>query len=178
MSFGIKGIVVAELTGPKQNLLAPGPRMRLKQRIVSPNLITQVGDQAYGNALAALNGNATVTEPAEPIAMYLGTGATAAAKTGAGATIGTYISGSNQLFEATYPQSSLSGSSRRISYQSIWVAGDSTNAAIAEVAMGTVSTDVTLIEANSIARSVFGSTIDKQAADTLTVTWHHDLLGA
>lgn len=178
MNLGIKGLVVAELSGPKENLLAPGPSIRLKQRIVTPNLVTQVGDQAYGDALAALHANATVSEPAEPLAMFLGTGATAAAKTGAGAAIVTYISGSNQTFEAAYPQSSLNGSSRRISWQSIWVAGDSTNSAIAEVVMASVSADSAPSEAQTIARSVFGSTIDKQAGDTLTVTWHHDLLGA
>lgn len=176
--MNITGLVITELVGPKQNLLAPGPKMRLKLHLEVPNLVTQVGDQAYGNALAGLHANATVADPTPPAAMYLGTGITAVAKTGAGATIVTYITGSNKTFELTYPQSSLNGASRRISWQSIWAAGVATNAAIAEVAMGTVSTNVTLIEANSVARSLFSPTIDKQAGDTLTVSWHHDLLGS
>lgn len=175
---GLTGLVIAELVGPKTNLLASGPKIRLKQRIEVPNLITQVGDQAYGDALAALHSNATVSEPAEPLAMQLGTGATAAAKTGGGAAIGSYISGSNQVFEATYPISSLNGSSRRIAWQSIWDPGDATNAAIAEVAVVTVADDDVASAAETVSRSVFGSTIDKQAGDTLTVTWYHDLLGA
>ena len=166
---GLNGCVEWELRDEHGNL---------KNQGVTKNLITQVGDQAYGDALAALHSNATVSEPDEPLAMQLGTGATAAAKTGGGAAIGTYISGSNQTLEATYPQSSLNGSSRRISYQCIWAAGDATNGAIAEVALVTVSDDDVAVDSETISRAVFGSTIDKQAGDTLTVTWHHDLLGA
>lgn len=176
--LGMSGLVIVELFAPKTNLLAPGPAMMLKERQVIDNLITQVGDQAYGDALAALHSNGNVSEPAEPLAMQLGTGATAAAKTGGGAAIGTYISGSNQVFEAAYPSSSLNGSSRRISYQSIWVAGDATNSAIAEAAIVTVSDDDVGSAAETVSRTVFGSTIDKQAGDSLTITWHHDLLGA
>lgn len=165
----MSGLVIAELWSPEGTL---------KQREVVENLITQVGDQAYGNALAALHANGTVAEPAEPLAMQLGTGSTAVAKTGAGAAVVTYIAGSNQVFEATYPQSALNGSSRRISWQSIWAAGDATNAAIAEAVIVTVSDDDAGSAAETISRTVFGSTIDKQAGDTLTITWHHDLLGA
>jgi FtsP/CotA-like multicopper oxidase with cupredoxin domain len=170
---GIRGLVIAELWRPDRHgelILADHQEM--------PNLVTQAGDQAYGDALAGLNANATVTDPSPPVAMQLGTGTTAVAKTGAGAAIVTYISGSNQVFPVTYPQSSLNGASRRISYQAIWIAGDSTNAAIAEAVIVTISTDGAASAAQTYSRTVFGATIDKQAGDTLTVTWHHDLLGA
>ncbi len=176
--MNITGLVIADLVGPKTNLLAPGPKMRLKLHLETPNLVTQVGDQLYGDALAGLHANNTVVDPTPPQAMFLGTGVTAAAKTGVGAAIVTYITASNKTFEVTYPQSSLNGTSRRISWQSIWAAGVATNAAIAEVAMAIVSTNAAPSAANTAARSVFGATIDKQAGDTLTVTWHHDILGA
>lgn len=176
--LNLSGLVVIELWTPKTNHLAPGPAMMLKERQIVENLITQVGDQAYGDALAALHANGNVAEPAEPLAMQLGTGATAAAKTGAGAAIVTYITGSNAVFESAYPASSLNGSSRRISYQSIWAAGVATNSAIAEAVLVTVSDDDAGVEAETVSRTVFGSTIDKQVGDSLTITWHHDLLGA
>ncbi len=176
--MNITGLVIADLVGPKTNLLAPGPKMRVKLHLVVPNLVTQVGDQAYGDALAGLHANATVTDPTPPAAMFLGTTATTPTKTGAAAAIIAYITGSNKTFEVTYPQSSLNGTSRRISWQCIWAAGVATNAAIAEVAMATVSTNAAPSAANTVARSVFSPTIDKQAGDTLTVTWHHDLLGS
>jgi hypothetical protein len=178
--LGIKGLVIAELWTPRRNLLAAGPRMLLKQCEIAANLVTQVGDQQYGNAYAGLHANATVTDPDPVTGMQLGTGSTAAAKTGAGAATVTYISGSNQAIEATYPQSTLNGASRRITWQSIWAPGDSTNSAIREavITKDIGLPDVTSIESDTISRVVFGSAIDKQAADTLTVTWHHDLLGA
>lgn len=178
--MGIRGEVIAELWTPRRNLLL-GPRgLILKQREVQHNLVTQVGDQYYGDAGAGLSANATVTDPDPVTGMRLGTGTTAVAKTGAGAAIVTYISGSNNAIEAAYPQSSLNGSSRRISWQTIWSPGDSTNSAIAEAVITNEVglTNVAGSAANTISRTVFGATIDKQAADTLTITWHHDLLGA
>jgi hypothetical protein len=178
--MGIKGLVIAELWTPKRNLLASGPRDLLKLRLEEANLVTEQGDKNYGDAFAGLHASGNVTDPDPVTGMQLGTGSTAAAKTGAGAAVVTYISGSNQAIAASYPQSALNGSSRRISWQAIWVPGDSTNSAIRECVL---VTDVGLPDsaataAETVSRVVFGSAIDKQAADTLTVTWHHDLLGA
>lgn len=178
--IGIRGLVIARLMTPKRNLLMPGPKMLVKQLIETPNLVTRMGDKYYGEAGAALHANATVAAPTAVKGMQLGTGTTAAAKTGAGSAIVTYISGSNNPITAGFPTSTLNGSSRRITWETSWAAGDSTNAAIAEAAIvnPTSFADSGAAEADTISRVVFGATIDKQAGDTLTVTWHHDLLGA
>ena len=162
---GIKGIGVAVLRGPDGEV---------KQEQKIRNLVTQVGDQMYGD-----RGSGAAT-PNAPTGMRLGTGTTAASKTGAGAAIGTYISGSNSAFESGFPASALEGSSRRISYECFWASGTATNTAIAEVVLSneTGITDAAGSAADTISRIVLGSTIDKQAGDTLTITLHHDLLGA
>jgi hypothetical protein len=136
------------------------------------NLITQVGDQVYGELGAGI-----AAAPGAPTGMRLGSGVTAAAKTGAGAAIGTYISGSAQALDAE-PGSALNGSSRRITYVVTWAAGTATNGAITEVALTNIAiTDAAGSAADTVARAVFTAK-DKQADDTLTVTWTHDLLGA
>jgi hypothetical protein len=184
--LGIKGHVISQLWKPRTNLLGhrSGERTRggliLADRQEMENLVTDVGDQMYGDAYAGLHANATVTDPDPVTGMQLGTGATAAAKTGAGAATVTYISGSNVAIDAGFPTSTSPGAARRISWETTWGAGVATNAAIAEAVITNDIglPDVTSIEADTISRVVFGATIDKQAGDTLVVTWHHDLLGA
>lgn len=160
----IHGHGVAVLTGPDG---------KPKQEIHFKNLITQVGDQVYGERGAGVG-----SLPA-PTGMRLGTGSTAAAKTGAGAAIVTYVSGSSKAF-TTGTASSLNGNSRRITYVTQWAAGEATSSGIREVVVTNEAsvTNVAGTAANTTARAVFGAAIDKQAGDTLTVTWHHDLLGA
>lgn len=138
------------------------------------NLVTQVGDQYYGERAAGIG-----SPPGQVTGMRLGTGTTAAAKTGAGAAIVTYVSGSNQAIAGGFPTSALNGSSRRIQWQAIWVAGDSTNSAITEAVITNEAgpSDVAGSAANTISRVVF-TAVDKGALDTLTITWSHDLLGA
>lgn len=138
------------------------------------NLITQVGDQYYGERATGI-----ASPPAQVTGMHLGTGTTAAAKTGAGATDVTYLSGSNIAIDATYPQSSLSGASRRITWRTTWAAGVATNAAITEVSLvnKTIATDAAAVASETISRAVFSAKA-KAAADSLVVTWTHDLLGA
>lgn len=152
-----------------------GPNGELKSREVTSNLVTQVGDQIYGERGGGVSG-----APAAPTGMRYGTGTTAAAKTGAGAAIVTYVTGSNKAFDATYPQSSLSGSSRRITYQCTWPAGTATASAIAEVVVTNESplSDVAGTAANTMARALLSSTVNKASTDSLVVTWTHDLLGA
>jgi hypothetical protein len=246
----LKGWVVSELWTPRTNLLGSGPRMLLKERQEMANLVTQAGDQVYGNRAALIlatastltaitnattavcttsaahgfgvgdkvliagvtpagyNGTWSITAvgstttfsiyvgtalgagsvfgtaqgltDAVPFGMKLGTGNTAAAKTGAGAAMVTYLSGSNLAFDATYPLSSLNGSSRRIQYKTTWAAGVATNAAIAECTLSNeaVNANAASSTAQTIARVVFGSTINKGASDSLAVTWNTDLLGA
>lgn len=164
----IKGTVELVVTRPT----ATGPVI-VEQQVIE-NLVTQVGDQYYGERAAGI-----ASPPAQVTGMRLGTGSTAAAKTGAGAAIVTYLSGSSQAIEAGYPTSALNGSARRIQWQAVWAAGDATDDAITEAVLTNEDplTDAAGSAADTIARVVF-SAIDKGAGDTLTITWSHDLLGA
>ena len=161
----LKGFVTIELWRP-----ASDGRLELIESEEQENLITQVGDQYYGERAAGLGSLGIAT------CMKLGTGTTAASKTGAGAGIVTYITASNSVFSPAVA-SSLSGSSRRIAYATTWDAGVATNAAITEAVIAITNANSTSVAADCIARVTFTAK-DKQALDTLTVTWNHDLLGA
>jgi hypothetical protein len=112
--------------------------------------------------------------------MRLGTGSTAAAKTGAGAAIDTYLSGSNAAITSGYPTSSLVSGARRITWRAEWAAGTATHAAITEAVITNESplTNVAGTAANTIARALFSSAINKAAGEALLVDWWHDLAGA
>jgi hypothetical protein len=168
--IGFRGLVELALTRPRRK--AAGLEVIHYELI--PNLVTQIGDEYLGERAAGIG-----SPPDQATGMRLGTGSTAAAKTGAGAAIVTYISGSNQAFEGGFPTSALNGSSRRIQWQSIWAAGDSTNSAITESVITNENplTDVAGSAANTLSRVVF-SAINKGALDTLTNTWSWDILGA
>lgn len=149
---------------------------KLLERFEGKNLVTQVGDQLYGERGAGI-----ASPPALPTGMKLGTGSTAVAKTGAGAALVTYLSGSNKAFDATYPQSSLSGASRRITYKRTYAAGEATTAsAITEAVIvnETITNDDTSTAAETISRVLVTGISAKGATDTLTATWNHDFLGA
>lgn len=137
-----------------------------------------------GTALGAGSafGTATGMSQAPPSGMKLGTGGTAVAKTGAGAALVTYLSGSNKAFDATWPQSSLNGSSRRIQYKRTYAAGEATTASpITEAVIvndNIITADATSNAANTMSRILVTGISAKGASDTLTATWNHDLLGA
>lgn len=139
---------------------------------IEENLVTQLGDQMYAEAAAAIYG-----APPTPIGMRLGTGTTAAAKTGAGAAIVTYLSGSQVTISSGWPQSSLVSAKRRITYRGEWAAGVATNSAIAEAVLTNESplTNVAGAEANTIARLVFSPTINKSSSQVMQLDWHHDI---
>lgn len=147
----------------------------LKSYFETSNLVTQVGDQYYGERAAGI-----ASPPGQVTGMKLGTGATAPAKTGAGAALVTYLSDSHQAIAGGFPTSTLSGSSRRIQWQAVWAAGKATTAsAITEVVIvNDVLADATSSAANTISRALLVGIGSKGASDTLTVTWNHDLLGA
>jgi len=159
------GLVVARLYDPDG---------RLKQEEKGSNLVTDHGDEfmarrSFDDAFDIVTG------------MRLGTGSTAAAKNGAGAAIVTYITGSNEDLDAPATHSDLgAGAGYRATHICTWIAGDITNAAIAEVVLSdeTPLTDVAGTAANTVARFVFAATIDKQAGDSLEVTWNIDSLGS
>lgn len=144
----------------------------LKDEGAFPNGVTQVGDQYFGERATGI-----ASPPAQVSGMRLGTGTTAFAETGAGAAIVTYITGSNAAIDGGFPTSALSGSSRRITFQSTWAAGTATNAAIAEAVITNEATltNVAGTAANTIARVVFGTTINKGASDSLVLTWTIDV---
>jgi hypothetical protein len=161
----LKGFVTVDLWRPTD-----AGTLELVEHEEIENLVTQVGDQYYGERAAGLGSLGIAT------CMKLGTGTTAASKTGAGAGIVTYLSGSNSAFSPAVA-SSLNGSSRRITYATTWAAGTATNSAITEAVIAITNANSTSVAADCIARVVFTAK-DKQALDTLTITWHHDLLGA
>lgn len=93
----------------------------LKQLVFFENLVTQVGDQYYGERAAGI-----ASPPGQVTGMRLGTGSTAVAKTGAGAAIVTYTTASQVAIAGSFPTSSIPGSARRIQWQSLWGAGVAT----------------------------------------------------
>ncbi len=139
------------------------------------NLVTQIGDQAYGERATGIS-----SPPAQVTGMKLGTGSTAVAKTGAGAALTTYLSGSDKALDATFPQSALNGSSRQITFQTTWGAGVATTAsAITEVViMNDTLADATSTAANTWSRALLTGIGSKGASDSLIVSWTHSLLGA
>lgn len=163
---GLKGTLTVELRDKDGNL---------KSSCTVPNVVTQVGDQYYAERAAGI-----ASPPAQVTGMKLGTGSTATAKTGAGAALVTYLSNSHQAIDGTFPTSTLSGSSRRITWRSTWAAGKATTAsAITEVALvNDALADATSTAANTVARALVTGVGSKGAGDTLTITWTHDLLGA
>ena len=147
----------------------------LKDLGVFTNLVTQVGDQYYGERAAGI-----ASPPAQVTGMQLGTGTTAPAKTGAGASIVTLVASSLVAIDAGFPTSALSGSSRRIQWKTTWPAGTATASNIAEVALVNQSTGTQTVAPASatIARALLSPTVTKGASDSLALTWNHDLLGA
>jgi hypothetical protein len=146
----------------------------LKQSVPFTNLVTQYGDQFYGERAAGIGSHAV------PTGMQLGTGgATAAAKTGAGAAIVTLVAASLVALD-TAPASSLQGSSRRIQYKTTWAAGTATATGINEVVLTNqaVGTQTAAPAGATLSRAVLGTPVNKTATDSLAITWNHDLLGA
>jgi hypothetical protein len=135
-----------------------------------------------GTALGAGTAFGTATSTSFPIAqgMKLGTGSTAVAKSGAGAALVTYLSGSNKAFDSGYPQTSGTSGGRVITYKRTYAAGEATSgSAITEAVLFLdFNADATSTAANTIARVLLSPANSKGASDTLTVTWTHTILGA
>jgi len=139
------------------------------------NLVTDVGDGHISKRI--------IEGDTEPIVtgMKLGTGATAAGKNTAGHEMGSYIATSQEALDAAPTDATKgAGAGWRSTFICTWIAGDVTNGAIAEVCLTnqTALADNTCAAADCIARYVFGATIDKQAGDSLEVTWQIDVLGS
>ena len=152
-----------------------GPDGELKHEEIVGNLITTAGDEYYAKRGGAGVSPAAPADVTKVDGMKLGTGATAAAKSGAGAALVTYETGSNNPFDSTFPQFvDLSGDTGwQIQYKTTWGAGDVTETALTEAVIVTdATTDATSSAANTKSRIVF-TAINKTASDTLVITWNH-----
>jgi hypothetical protein len=171
---GLVGFGVAELFAPDGTLLMEQP---------FTNLITDAGDLYCAQAIIRAVGpaNPGAPSPTLPNGMKLGTGTTAVAKSGAGGALVTYKTASNVAFDVSYAQTANLGAGLGVTsiFKTTWGAGIATDAALAEVVIvNDQATNATSSAANTYARSVFGSTINKGASDTLAVTWAWKSLGA
>lgn len=152
---------------------------QLKDERRAENLITDAGDLYYAGMAIALVTPAAPAQPTKMTGMKLGTGTTAAAKAGAGGALVTYISGSNNPFDASFPATQNLGAGLGVNgqYKTTWAAGDVTNAAITEaVIVNDAATDATTTAANTAHRVVF-TAINKTASDSLVITWNAKFLG-
>lgn len=164
--LGLHGTVLWHLRGADGSVKATG---------IARNLVTQVGDQFYGERAAGIE-----SPPGQLTGMKLGEGSDAPTKTGAGAALGVYLSDSHQAIEAGFPTSALESGARRITWQAVWAAGKATSAnPITEVVLvNDTLADTTSPEGNTVARALLNGIAAKGADDTLTVTWQHDLAGS
>lgn len=157
-----------------------GPDGNIKDERRADNLITDAGDLYYAGKAIASVAPASPSAPTAMSGMKLGTGTTAAAKSGAGAALVTYITGSNNPFDASFPATQNLGAGLGVNgqYKTTWAAGDVTNSAITEaVIVNDAATDATSTAANTSHRVVF-TAINKTASDTLVITWNAKFLGA
>lgn len=164
---GIVGEVTLECFDPEGNV-----RWTHKTH----NIITTVGDNYYAAMSMALVSPAATPQPTKVSCMKLGASGTPTAdgKSGNGAGIETYVTGSNNAFDSTYP----SVASNVITYRTTWAAGDSTNTTLSNVAICFTNADSTSAAADCIARAVISPVRNKQSGDTLIATWTHTFLGA
>lgn len=152
----------------------------LKTEEVIKNLITDVGDEYYAKKAITDIAPANATAPTPVDGMKLGTGTTAVAKNGAGAALVSYKSGSNVVFDASYPQAVNLGAAAgwNAVYRTTWNAGVATDSALTEaVICNNQATNGAGTAANIISRVIF-SAINKTATDVLVITWNHKFLGA
>lgn len=168
----------AQVTG-SVTMEVRGPDGALKSRQVVENLITDAGDQYHARCIAAGVAPASAAAPPRVTGIKLGTGTTAAAKSGAGAALVTYLAGSNRIFDAGTPTTENVGAGLgwTVTYAASWPAGAATHTALTEMGLVTdAATDATTTAANTISRLVYAAS-PKGANDTLTVTWAIKQLG-
>lgn len=142
---------------------------KFRRKTEFTNKITQNGDQYYAEGGRFAFSSADVT------GMQLGTGSTAPSKTGGGAAIVTYISGSSIGFDSTWPKSSLVSTSRQFQYRTTWATGVATNGAILEAVIHnqSLATNSGAPVGNTIARLKFGASLNKAADEVLVIVWNH-----
>lgn len=166
---GLVGLGVIELRDERD---------RLKLVLPFANLITTAGDQYYAKMGIVGVSPATPSAPTLAARMKLGTGTTAAAKSGAGAVLVTWLNTS--AFDATFPSAAaVAGTDTgwNATYKTTWAAGTATNSAITEATISTDTTGAVGLAADTLSRVVF-SAVNKGASDSLAITWSHKFLGA
>lgn len=144
------------------------------------NLITDAGDLYIAGKVIVGIGPANPSAPTAANGMKLGTGTTAAAKSGAGGALVTYLTASNVAFDASFAATNNLGAGLGVEarYKTTWGAGVATNAAITEAAIvNDQATNATTSAANTYSRIVF-TAINKGASDSLAITWAWKFLGA
>ena len=153
--------------------------MRSKLAVPFCNLITDAGDLYYAGKAIALISPANATAPTAAIVMKLGTGSSAPTKASATAALGAYITGSNVVFDATYPQTANLGTTLGVNavYKTTWIATVATNGAITEAVIANSNADATATIANTYSRVTF-TAVNKGNSDTLAITWNHKFLGS
>lgn len=140
---------------------------------VQKNLITTVGDNYYVGRAVLSSGL-----PAQITGMKLGTSSTAPAKTGAGAALVAYLSGSNKAFDATFPSVAANVATFKRTYAAGEATSAGTNITECVLVTDTIATDATSLAAATISRALFTSPAPKAAGDVLVVTWTHTFTGA
>lgn len=163
---GIYGHVTWQLRNEDGTLAAEGE---------GDNLVTSIGDRMYAGRGAGI-----ASPLAAPTGMKLGTGNTNPSKTGAGAALVSYLNDSHQGFDSTFPSGAAQGNGWRITYKVSYAAGKatSTNPITEAVIVNETLANATSAAGNTVARILLSGIPSKTAAQTLTVTWTHDLLGA
>ena len=126
-----------------------GPDGKLKHEDLVDNLVVDAGESHIADQLSSTPGGAAMSH------MAIGTGATAAA-------FGDTALGAETDRNAL---TSRTDATNVVTYVGTWAAGDGTNAALREAGIFNAASVGTML-----ARAVY-SNIDKQAGDTLTITW-------
>lgn len=170
-SNGIKGFVRINLWDENGNL---------KDYREITNLITTAGDLYYATRAAAAVTPATPADATKVNGMKLGIGITAPSKSGAGAALVNYKTASQQPFATSYPSVTAVGGDNgyNLNYYGIWAPTVATDTALTEaVIVNDAGVNLTSTGPNTIARVTF-TAINKQAGDTLEISWVHKFLGA
>jgi len=168
-------ITSKNLFGGNVEVVLRGPDGNVKYTEKGDNLVTDYGDDMLATR--------TILDSVEIVTgMKLATAVTAASKAGAGSYQATgYLTGSQEALDTTATEATKgAGLGWRTTYVCTWIAGDITDSAIGSVVLTneTPLTDVASVAGDTVARYVFAATIDKQAGDSLEVTWNIDFLGA
>lgn len=144
------------------------------------NVITTVGDEYYARRGAAGIGTPNIAQPTLVGGMKVGTGATAASKSGAGAVLTTYATGSNRSFDTTHPAlvDETGDTGWSIEYKVTWPSGGGSLAAnVTEAAVVTDPADNTNSTSTEVISRVTFTAKNKTVDDTLAITWKHTMLG-